>query len=119
MKDFQVGFLNLFNLGASHSGLGCDLRIKNSVFGTNPIIPYQFYKEMEVVFCLSFITAHPLPPTPPRVFDPSVSYVNNSSKELVSLTKLATGQHERKSLKSFIKSSALKVSFAEKGFLTS
>ena len=69
MKDFQVGFLNLFNLGASHSGLGCDLRIKNSVFGTKPIIPYQFYKEMEVVFFLSFITARHLPPS--RVFDPS------------------------------------------------
>ena len=118
MKDFQVGFLNLFNLGVSHSGLGCDVRIKNSAFGTNPIIPYQFYKEMEVVFFSLLSPPAPFPP-PPRDFDPSVSYVNNSSKQLVSLTKLATGQHERKSLKSLIKSSALKVSFAEKGFLTS
>ena len=117
MRDFQVVFLKLFNLGASHSGLRCNLRIKKSAFGTNPIIQYEFYKEIKVVFFLSFISL-PQPPRPPGFLTRLVSRIN-ISKPLVSLTKLATGWHKSKSLKSFIKSSALKVWFAEKGFLTS
>ena len=70
---------------------------------------------MKVAFFLSFI---PPPPPPPSFLTRPVSYINNSLKPLVNLTKLATGQHKGESLKSFIKSSALKVSFAEKGFLT-
>ena len=89
MRSYQVSFLSRsIYLGASPSGLGCHIRIIKSIFGTNPIIQYQFYKEMKVFF-FSLLSL----PLPPVFLTLPVSHINNSSKPLVNLTKLATGQH--------------------------
>ena len=89
MRDFQVRFLKLLNSGVLHSGLGCNLCIKKSIFGTNPKIQYQYSKEETEVFFLPFIfLSFVTSPPPPGFLTRLVSHINNSSKPLVSLANL-------------------------------